>query len=94
MLNKDEVKGIADLARLGLSSEELDKFSGQLSSVFEYIDVLNELDTDNVKPTFQVTGLENVKREDEVKIFCERDEILSVSELPMEDHQIKVKNVF
>lgn len=94
MLSKDEVKKIAELARLGLSEEEIKKFAAQLTDILEYINILNELDTEKVKPTFQVTGLENVKREDKVDVFCKREELLGTSPLEVEDHQIKVKNVF
>lgn len=94
MLNEEEVKKIAQLARLGLSPAEIKKFAGQLTDILAYVDVLNELDTEKVPATFQVTGLQNVKRKDEVEKFCEREELLACSPLPVEEQQIKVKNVF
>lgn len=72
----------------------MDKFSTQLSAIFEYVDLLNEVDTEGVEPTSQVTGLENVTREDEVIQFCDPVALLSCSPLPIEKNQIKVKSVF
>jgi len=93
-ITKEQIEKIAKLSRLKLTSEELEKFTGQLGSVLEYIDILNEVDTEGVEPTSQVTGLTNVMREDEVENdFCSKDELLAVTPLPIERGQIKVKKV-
>ena len=76
-LTADEVKSIAKLAQLKLTEEEVSKFQDQLSEVLNYVEVLNELDTEKVEPTSQVTGLENVTREDEVKSSLSLNETLS-----------------
>jgi aspartyl-tRNA(Asn)/glutamyl-tRNA(Gln) amidotransferase subunit C len=94
MLNSDDVKKIAFLARLGLTEEEIDKFAPQLSSVLEYMDILNEVDTDGVEPTSQVTGLTTVSQEDLVLNEYDPEELLKVTEMPLERHQIRVKSVF
>lgn len=65
-LTKKDVEHIARLGKLNLSDEEKDKFAGQLSSVLGYVEQLNEVDTDSVEPTAQVTGLNNIFSEDEV----------------------------
>ena len=91
MLTSQQVQHIAKLARLGLQSHEVQKFVGQLDSIFTCIDTLNEVDTTGVEPTSQVTGLKNVMRGDKVERFCQRDELLSCSELPIIQDQIKVK---
>ncbi len=52
-----------------------------------------EADTKDVVPTSQVTGLKNVSRKDEVKKWCEREELLAATELPVESAQIRVKPV-
>ncbi|MFA4891318.1 MAG: Asp-tRNA(Asn)/Glu-tRNA(Gln) amidotransferase subunit GatC [Candidatus Gracilibacteria bacterium] len=65
-ISKETVRHVANLARLGLTDKEVGKFSGQLSAVFEYMEILEEVDTSNVAETSQVTGLENVKEKDEV----------------------------
>jgi aspartyl-tRNA(Asn)/glutamyl-tRNA(Gln) amidotransferase subunit C len=93
MLNGKQVQHIAKLARLGISEEESEKFAKQLSDIFAYIEKLNEINTDDVEPTSQVTGLTNVSREDKVQRVCEKSELLACSELPVEKDQIRVKPV-
>lgn len=84
---------MAKLARLLLKDEEVEMFSKQLSEVFEYMEVLNEVDTEGVIPTSQVTGLENVFREDVVVPFGDPKELLDCSPLPVVSDQIRVKPV-
>lgn len=103
-ISKDTVKHIAKLARIKLSEKEVEKFSGQLSSVFEYMEILEEVDTDGVAETAQVTGLENVMEKDEKVEWkvgdsggkataVTREELLGCTELPVESNQILVKSV-
>lgn len=66
-LKKEDIQHIADLARLELSDEELEKYGSQLSDILNYIGQLKEVDTSNIEPTAQVTGLENITRADEVE---------------------------
>lgn len=91
MISQEEVKHIAKLARLNLSDDEVKKFSGQLQGILEYIDVLNEVDTEGIEETSQVTGLTNVTEEDKVTRKCEGDELLLSSPLPKERKQIRTK---
>ncbi len=63
-LSKDEVKHIAELARLDLSEEEVVRYQGELSRILDYISQLEEVNADGVEPTAQVTGLVNRLRED------------------------------
>jgi aspartyl-tRNA(Asn)/glutamyl-tRNA(Gln) amidotransferase subunit C len=53
-LNKEQVKRIADLARLELTSEELELFTRQLGDILAYVEQIRALDTTGVKPTSQV----------------------------------------
>ena len=93
MLNGEQVRHIAKLARLGISSAESEKFAGQLSDILSYVEKLNEIKTDDVEPTSQVTGLTNISREDKAERFCEKKDLLACTELPVEKDQIKVKPV-
>ena len=68
---------MAYLAKLRLSEKEIEKFRQQLSSILNYVDQLKELDTKNIEPTSQVTGLENVSREDKVLPSMSQEEALS-----------------
>jgi aspartyl-tRNA(Asn)/glutamyl-tRNA(Gln) amidotransferase subunit C len=64
-LSKEEIKYIANLARLELTVEEQKKYGSQLSNVLSFIEQLKEVDTTDCEPTAQVTGLENIFRADE-----------------------------
>ena len=77
ILTEEEVRHIARLANLTLTDEEVKKFQKQLSETLKYVEVLNELDTDNVEPTSQVTGLMNISREDEIKPSISQKDSLS-----------------
>jgi len=91
-LTIDDVKHVAKLSRLGLTDEEITKYSEQLSSVLDYISKLNEVDTDKVESTSQVTGLKNVLRKDEVKESLSQENALS-SSTHAENGYFKVKAV-
>ncbi|MBI5413665.1 Asp-tRNA(Asn)/Glu-tRNA(Gln) amidotransferase subunit GatC [Candidatus Peregrinibacteria bacterium] len=99
-LTKEQVQHVAKLARLGLSEAEIAKFQTQLSGILDYVEQLNEVNTDNVAPTAQVTGLTNVMREDKVLhsdkqgSLADPAALVACSPLPIEKNQIKVKNVF
>ncbi|MFH0972713.1 MAG: Asp-tRNA(Asn)/Glu-tRNA(Gln) amidotransferase subunit GatC, partial [Patescibacteria group bacterium] len=93
-LTKQEVQHIAKLARLDLTDEELKKYGSQLSDVLNYIDLLREVDVKDVEPTAQVTGLENVLREDVVKDWNEKEVEAALADAPeKEDRFIKVKRI-
>jgi len=64
MINKEAVEHIAKLARIKLIDKEEEKFAKDLSSILNYIDKLNKVDTENIKPIQQITGLETVIRKD------------------------------
>ncbi|MCZ2123545.1 MAG: Asp-tRNA(Asn)/Glu-tRNA(Gln) amidotransferase subunit GatC [Anaerolineales bacterium] len=70
------VKHVASLVRLGISEEEAQTFSGQFSSIIDYFNMLNEVDTENVIPASDIANAENVLREDEVKPSMNREEFL------------------
>jgi len=65
-ISRNEMEHVADLARLELSPEEVDRFTGHMDSILSYIDKLNELDTTDVEPTAHVIEVGNVLREDRV----------------------------
>lgn len=92
-LTKAEVKHIAQLANLALNEAEIKKFSRQLDETLAYIEILNQLDTKNVEPTNQVTGLENVTREDKTKPSLTLAEALSGA-AKQENNLFKIKAIF
>jgi len=73
---KINVKHVAKLANLPLSPQEEKKFEKQLSETLDYIESLNEIDTSKTPPADNVTSLQNVTREDEVKPSLSQEEAL------------------
>ena len=71
-----DIDYVADLARVALSDEERAKFSTQLESIIGYVEKLNEMDTENVKPAAHPFPLDNVWQKDEVKGHLPVDEAL------------------
>lgn len=67
MLTDAETKQIADLIKIDIPTSELPKYTSQLNTVLEAANVLQELETENIVPTSQTHGLENILREDEAK---------------------------
>ncbi|HXO67298.1 MAG TPA: Asp-tRNA(Asn)/Glu-tRNA(Gln) amidotransferase subunit GatC [Candidatus Dormibacteraeota bacterium] len=65
-LIQEELRHVADLARLGLRDDELEALATELSSILEYIDQLEQLDTSAIPPTAQVGELVDVMRDDQV----------------------------
>ncbi len=71
-----DVSRVAKLANLPLTQEEEKKFEKQLGEILSYIEKLNEVDTKNIESTSQVTGLENVTREDTASPSLPQEEVL------------------
>ncbi|MGI9533785.1 MAG: Asp-tRNA(Asn)/Glu-tRNA(Gln) amidotransferase subunit GatC [Thermodesulfobacteriota bacterium] len=76
-ISKDEVKDTAELARLEFSENELELFTGQLGRILDYIEDLNELDTENIEPTSHVLEISTPLREDKVTQLISVDEALA-----------------
>lgn len=76
-LNREEVLHIARLARVGLTEDEIDKFSRQLSNILGNFEVLSQVDTASIPPTAQPNLLSTVIKEDIVLPSLEREETLA-----------------
>lgn len=88
----EDVRHLAELSQIRLNRTELTSLAGDIDRIVGYIDQLDELDTAGVEPTFQLTGLDNVWRTDEVKPQLERRELLQLAP-DSEDGQVKVPKV-
>lgn len=88
-----EAEKIAKLARLDLSQDEIAKYAGQLSAILGYIKQLQEVKTENVPMTSQVTGLSNVLRDDAAASCADAEELVRMAPAS-ENNLIKVKAVF
>jgi aspartyl-tRNA(Asn)/glutamyl-tRNA(Gln) amidotransferase subunit C len=63
-LTTDEVRHVAELAKLRLKEEEIQQFTRQLSAILDYAEILQQVDTSHVPPTPYVLPLANVMAED------------------------------
>ena len=98
-LTKDEVKHIAQLARVGIPEDKLDYYAEELSAVLKYVEQLNEVDTKNIEPKAHVADLASVFRDDLQRPADENERAGTVraliSWLPfMEKNFARVKSVF
>ena len=73
MIDREEVKKVANLARLEISEAEEVEFTTQLNSILEYFDQLSELDTADVAPTTRAIELSNITRPDKLMPFSEKE---------------------
>lgn len=76
MIDRDQVLHVAKLARLRLTDAEVERMSGELSTILEHIETIGELDLDGVPPTSHVVELESVLREDEPRPSLPRERAL------------------
>jgi len=89
----EEVKKIANLARIKLKPAEEKRHAETISAVLDYMKILNEVDTAGVEPTSQVTGLEDVFRED-VPRDCETKKELIALMPEVKGGELVVPGVF
>lgn len=92
-LAREDILKLAKLARLRLSTDEVDKFQDEISAILGYVEKLGDVDTDGLKPTYQVTGLVNVTRPDEVKDYGTTQLELLKNVPATEKDYIKVKRM-
>lgn len=92
-ISKEQVEHIAQLARLSLAPDEVERFTEQLNDILRFEEKLNELDTEGVEPTSHVMPMTNVLREDEVKPSWPRERVL-VNAPEQKDGMFRVPPVF
>lgn len=91
-LSIEEVRAIADLARLEMSDAEIERYAAQLSDILGYFTMLQEVDISDIEPIDSVLPLTSVMRRDEVLPAMNPEEV--VANAPeAEDHQFRVKPV-
>ncbi|HEY9651597.1 MAG TPA: Asp-tRNA(Asn)/Glu-tRNA(Gln) amidotransferase subunit GatC [Coleofasciculaceae cyanobacterium] len=82
-INREQVRKVANLARLEITADEEEQLTAQLSSILEYFEQLSELDTTDVPPTTRAIDVSNITRPDELKPYPDRDALLR--EAPEQD---------
>lgn len=76
-LTTEEVRHIALLARIGMTSEEIERMRDQLSNILEHFDVLSQVDTQGVEPTGHSVDLTSVMREDQARPSYPKEDMLA-----------------
>ncbi len=75
-ISPGDVRHVAQLARVSLTDEQIGTFGRQLNDIVEYIEQLNEIDTNDIEPTSHVMPLNNIFREDVIRQSLPRLEML------------------
>ncbi|HJH31499.1 MAG TPA: Asp-tRNA(Asn)/Glu-tRNA(Gln) amidotransferase subunit GatC [Methanosarcinaceae archaeon] len=86
MITKDEVEHVGWLARIEIDEQDADSYAAQLNSVLDYFGQLDEVDTDNVDPTYHVADVMNVFREDIVADSLSQKEALENTKHKQDGH--------
>ena len=92
-ISTQDVQYIAGLAKIAVSDEEAAKLQVELAAILNYVQQLDALDTSGVEPTYQVTGLTNVSRPDELIDYGVSQSVLLQNAPRTQDNQIKVPKV-
>lgn len=91
-ISTSDIQHLASLSSLALADDEVDGLRQDLENIIGYIEQLGKLDTAGVEPTYQVTGLENVWRDDEVQSGISAEKLLKLSP-EKQNNQVKVPQV-
>lgn len=92
-ISRDDVLHLAQLSSLELNDTEIDGLQTDISNILGYVEQLGKLDTQGVEPTYQVTGLESVWRDDTIIDYnINREELLALAP-ESTDNQVKVPKV-
>ena len=92
-ISRDDVLHLAQLSNLQLADDEIDALQQNIGDILGYVAQLGELNTTGIEPTYQVTGLENVGRDDVVMPSDVTREDLLVLAPEQHDGQVKVPKV-
>ena len=92
-ITQSDVQHLAQLSNLQLTPDEVVSLQGDLQNIIGYVQLLDELDTSGVEPTYQVTDLQNVWRADVVDNYGINKDVLLALAPEKEADQIKVPKV-
>jgi aspartyl-tRNA(Asn)/glutamyl-tRNA(Gln) amidotransferase subunit C len=85
MIDRDEVRKVALLARLAMNETEEAQFTEQIGKILQYVEQMNELDVTNVEPTTRAIDSSNVTRTDELRVYPDREALLAEAPQPEGD---------
>lgn len=92
-VSSEDVRYLAALSNLQINDQEAAGLQADIENILNYVEQLKELNTEGVEPTYQVTGLENISREDVVIVHtADRDRLLGLAP-SSHDNQVEVPKV-
>ena len=90
--SKEEILHIADLADLNIKDNEIDEYAKNLAVILNFVEILNKVDTDNIKESIMTIDNVNVFRKDEVKEFQDKESLMQNAP-DKEDGMFKIPKV-
>ena len=92
-IKREDIVHLADLSDFSLENDEIESLGKDLQGIITYISQLDELNTENIEPTYQVFEMENIWREDKIlPQDATREQLLALTK-EEKDNQIKVPKV-
>ena len=85
-ISEQEVKKIAELSRLSLSSDELKERTQDMNNILNYMDILNEINTDDVEELYNVNDMNNTLRDDSFEESLDKKDVLKNSPSSNKDY--------
>lgn len=92
-LSPEDVLKLARLARIELTDDEVEEFTGEFDAILEYVEKLQSVDVEGLEPTTQVNGLTNVRRADVIVDYGYKPTDLLKGAPAVQDDQIKAKRM-
>ena len=92
-ITREEILQLARLSRLHLNEDEVQEFVDEIGKLIDYVKVLEDVDVSGLRPTYQVTGSENITRSDEIIDYKMNQEDLLKNLPDREGNLIKVKRM-
>ncbi|MEO5627807.1 MAG: Asp-tRNA(Asn)/Glu-tRNA(Gln) amidotransferase subunit GatC [Candidatus Saccharimonadales bacterium] len=89
-LSREDILKLARLSRLELTEEEIGHFQNEIGEILKYVELLQTVDLEGLEPTYQVTGLKDVTRKDEIVEYQAKPQDLLKNAPNSEANQFKV----
>lgn len=92
-LTREDILKLARLSRLELTDDEIENYRTEIAAILDYVEQLQAIDLDGIEPTYQVTGLRDITRPDEIMDYGTKQETLLKNAPAIQDSQFKVKRM-
>ena len=92
-ITREEILKLARLSRLHLNEDEVQEFTDEIGKIIDYVKVLDNVDVSGLRPTYQVTGSENITRSDKIIDYKINQEDLLKNLPDRKSNLIKIKRM-